>query len=621
MDNKRLSFRLNAFHATNTLIIIVLLLAINYFAVKRLLFVEVEKNLATSCKFLFNQLQEHKNEIEYSAQRIRIYFKDQNHYQNPSPNITQLKAANKDVDKVLIVEKDGESFKVISTFEDTSKNDGESIDSTEIINFLRGNQTQIWIETTNNRKYSLHYLSKISEDKLLVVVFNNSSIRSYFSDFDLDKGGFPIVFNSAHQIIFHPLMNTHYYEEIGQIPQTVLGKIPGEFYSRKLYNQKSGVTIRKINLHTDRESYISYLLYEPNWNWYITVNQPYSQVYSDLFRYMKSIVLWSVLALLLMVYLIMVTNHFQTKPLKDIVVYLINSKYLQLKASNKENEFSLIRRGIDLLQNQLDQDAKSLERSNVNNKKIERDLELAKRLQRNILPAATAALQDKKEFDIYAISDSAFDIGGDLFDYYMLDKDHVLFAVGDVSGKGIQASLFMIFTQTLLRSNVRPGMPVAQIVEKLNNKLIEEKISDLFVTLFLGILNIRTGKLSYCNAGHCVPVYVHAHGHLEDLNTIHGIPIGIYSGKQYASSEIEMKKGDMIIVYTDGVVDAKDENGLKFSEDVLRYNLMGSWFSTAKETVNKVNENIKGFMGNTNPEDDLTILALKYTFGAEEKPE
>lgn len=293
--------------------------------------------------------------------------------------------------------------------------------------------------------------------------------------------------------------------------------------------------------------------------------------------------------------------------------YLIDSKYLQLKVSSHENETTVIRRGIDLFQNQLEQYSKSIEKNAVDKKKIEHDLELAKKLQRNILPAPSTFIKERDDFEIFALSESAFDIGGDLFDYFFLDDDHLFFTVGDVSGKGIQASLFMIFTQTLLRSQAKVGIDSGTIVENLNNKVIEENLSDLFVTLFIGIVNIRTGTFNFCNAGHCIPVLIHPQGKLNDISDMHGIPIGIYANRSYKSTTIQLSEGDMVLVYTDGVVDAKDENGMRFSEDVLKYNLIGSWFLNTEQTVTKIKESIEWFKGNVSPEDDLTLLAFKYT--------
>ena len=139
---------------------------------------------------------------------------------------------------------------------------------------------------------------------------------------------------------------------------------------------------------------------------------------------------------------------------------------------------------------------------------IENDLKIAKKLQHNLLPTLSSNLRDRKEFELYAFTESLYEIGGDFYDYFLVDDQNLLVAVADVSGKGIPASLIMIYTHTLLRSISETGLRASEIISALNNKLIEENISDMFVTVFLGILNINTGDFQYCNAAHNYPLII-----------------------------------------------------------------------------------------------------------------
>ena len=195
----------------------------------------------------------------------------------------------------------------------------------------------------------------------------------------------------------------------------------------------------------------------------------------------------------------------------------------------------------------------------------------------------------------------------------MLDDHHLLFTIGDVAGKGIPASLFMIFAQTTMRSIASAGMNAGEIVTKLNERILSENISDLFFTLFLGIVNIQTGMLQYCNAAHNHPVLIKSTGSLEELIITHGIPIGIYADKTYLYSEFKLNKGDQLVVYTDGIVDTIDENGMDYSVDVLKYNLLGTWFKSPNDIIKKVFGSIENFRGNVKAVDDMTIVALKYS--------
>jgi phosphoserine phosphatase RsbU/P len=173
--------------------------------------------------------------------------------------------------------------------------------------------------------------------------------------------------------------------------------------------------------------------------------------------------------------------------------------------------------------------------------------------------------------------------------------------------------LYMIFTLTLLRSISKPGLSVTDIIETLNNKLIEENISDMFVTIFMGILNTKTGEFIYCNAAHSYPCIITSEGDVLELSESHGIPIGIYPDRNYQYSTLFLKDGDQIFIYTDGLTDTIDENGLKYSVDVLKYNLMGTWFFSPNEVVEKIKNSVEHFRGKSRQVDDLTIIDLKYT--------
>jgi phosphoserine phosphatase RsbU/P len=428
----------------------------------------------------------------------------------------------------------------------------------------------------------------------------------------VSESGFPAIFNNNDEIIFHPLLNTPYQSLIETLPQRVKQQIPAKYKRSDKINLPGGIILQNLKPYADKEKYLTFLIYDENLQWYITINQPYSALYKDLYVYFKQTGWWFLFMVVILLAAMVFINWSQLKPAIEIANQLKESPHLERRFLPEGNELTVIRKGFDLLQNQLNQYIKSFEKNAIDRSKLERDLQVAKKLQRSVLPAGNLPVNNHPNIEIFAVSESAFDIGGDLYDYFMIDDEHLLFVVGDVAGKGIPASLFMIFTHTLLRSVAKQGMSTNEIVATLNDKLIEENISDLFVTLFLGIVNINSGSFSFCNAAHCAPFLIHGKGELEELAETHGIPIGIYAKREYKQSTINLLPNDMMFVYTDGVVDAKDENGMNFSNEVLRFNLMGTWFKSCEDTVNKIKESVDSFRGNVNPEDDITLLALKF---------
>lgn len=332
--------------------------------------------------------------------------------------------------------------------------------------------------------------------------------------------------------------------------------------------------------------------------------------------YVLEMIIGLVLLLAILIWLIIRTNRRYSKPYSDIIKNLKNSKFIKVGDSGDTEEYVVIQRSIETLQNQLEFYAKNQKKSVEENAKLEKEIQIAKKLQRNILPRNTKELEKISNFQIAAFSEAAFDLGGDLYDFFILDDENLLFLIADVAGKGIPASLFMIFTQTLLRSTAKPGMSIPEMTNQLNDKLIEENISDLFVTMLLANFNFKTGELSYCNAGHNQPILIESDGKITELEDVHGIPLGLYPERNYKYSTVQLKENDQFFIYTDGLTDTTDENEITFSVDVLKYNLMGSWFMSPEEVVTKINGDVTQFRGNKKPVDDLTMLALKYTPGS-----
>jgi serine phosphatase RsbU (regulator of sigma subunit) len=363
------------------------------------------------------------------------------------------------------------------------------------------------------------------------------------------------------------------------------------------------------------EQFHSYSIENKRLNIHLSVFQPVNSNLKSFDVTMKVVLICFILAFLLCAIMIKLTNYQLIHSFNELILSIKNNKYSNLSFTKNESETNIIRKYLDILENRIDFYEKKIENISFERKGLENDLKLANRLQKNLFPANTLSFADQKKFDICAYSMSAYEVGGDLYDCFLIDEDHLLVAVADVAGKGIAASLFMIYTHTLLRSLVKPGVKVTLIVQLLNNQLIEENISDMFVTLFLGVLTLSDGKFEYCNAAHTLPCMITATGNVYELSETHGIPIGIYPNRVYQSTTITLNDGDQIFIYTDGLTDSIDENGIKYSSDVLRYNLMGAWFNNATEVTERIKNSIEYFRGTNKPVDDMTLLTVKYTPG------
>lgn len=251
--------------------------------------------------------------------------------------------------------------------------------------------------------------------------------------------------------------------------------------------------------------------------------------------------------------------------------------------------------------------------------KFESELNIARNIQLSLLPKTFPKAGDNAEFDIYGAVKSARTVGGDMYDFFNIDDNNICFAVGDVSDKGVPSSLFMALTRTLLRSKAGKNLSAGQIVTEMNKSLCENNESSMFVTFFLGLLNLKTGKLNYCNAGHNLPFLIRKHSKVENLPVRHGIPIGAMDFDPYYDDTVTLKPDDMLVIYTDGVVRGINRRNELFGDARLKKNLQGCLQVKPKECVEAIMEAVMDFTGSVEQEDDIAVLAVSYCGRAVER--
>lgn len=243
---------------------------------------------------------------------------------------------------------------------------------------------------------------------------------------------------------------------------------------------------------------------------------------------------------------------------------------------------------------------------------IEGELSVAREIQMSIVPKIFPAFPERPEFDIFAILEPAKEVGGDLYDFFLLDEDHLCFTVGDVSGKGVPASLFMAVTKTLIKAKADIQLGPDEILFQVNNELCEDNDSGMFVTDFLGILTISTGDLKFSNGGHNIPYILRANGELEALPKIPGMALGVMDDIPYVSAGVKLRAGDSMVLYTDGVTEAMNPAGELLNEERLENILRGFTGITAQEGVRHILAGTRQFVNGASQSDDITILVIKY---------
>lgn len=251
-----------------------------------------------------------------------------------------------------------------------------------------------------------------------------------------------------------------------------------------------------------------------------------------------------------------------------------------------------------------------LQESTAERERMASELSIAHDIQMGLLPRE---LPQSPGCDVFARVIPAKEVGGDLFNVSMLDGHRMLLVVADVSGKGVPGGMFMAVTKTLLDAATAASSHPAEIVRFANDRLCAENDAFMFVTMFLAVLDTRTGRLEYTNAGHNPPYVRRADGTLEMLDTRHGMATGITPGQPYASDVATLESGDLLLMYSDGITEAQDVDEALFDEVRLEACLREIGNKTAGEVATEVINRVSQFQGTAPQADDITILALRYT--------
>jgi sigma-B regulation protein RsbU (phosphoserine phosphatase) len=245
--------------------------------------------------------------------------------------------------------------------------------------------------------------------------------------------------------------------------------------------------------------------------------------------------------------------------------------------------------------------------------RIESELKIAHTIQMSFLPKRFPPFPEKEEFEIFAALEPAKEVGGDLYDFFLIDEEHVFFSIGDVSGKGVPAALFMAVTKTLMKGICSQAVFPSLALETVNQELCKDNDSSMFVTVFCGILNFKTGELLFANAGHNLPVYISAGGEINWLESPPGFFLGIMDDAQFETSRMILTPGDTLFLYTDGVTEAMNTRQEFFSDQTLIETIAGCPdHRTPEGIIDCVMKAVKIFSAEEPQSDDITMLALHY---------
>lgn len=460
------------------------------------------------------------------------------------------------------------------------------------------------------------YRTVLGKRKLMGVVTADISLtwlQANVASIKIAQTGYGFLISKNGTFVTHPDAGLIMNETIFSVAEARGDKFIREV-GREMISGESGFVPFK-SLHTGKKCWMVYAPLSSS-AWSLAVLFPQDELMADVARLNRTVIYLGLIGFLLLLAVIVWIARSITRPLSALVNATEN-----IAAGNMEIELPLIKSSDEVgklthsfgdMKRSLKQYIEELTETTAAKERIESELKIAHDIQMGMLPKIFPAFPNRKEFDIHATIEPAKDVGGDLYDFFFLDEDHLCFTVGDVSGKGVPASLFMAITQTLVKTKATKGLTSATVLNRVNEDLSLDNPSLMFVTLFLGILNLRTGELEYSNGGHNPPYIIRANGELESVETTKGMALGVVEDFHYQSKKVVLGKGDTIFLYSDGVTEAMNEKDELFTEERLEKELKLLKDEPIQEMINGIMEKLRAFSKGAPQSDDITMMRLKF---------
>ena len=306
-----------------------------------------------------------------------------------------------------------------------------------------------------------------------------------------------------------------------------------------------------------------------------------------------------------------------TKPVGKLTAFtqeitktgMFENQHIDIKTGD---EIESLSQSFNFMLAELENYIANLSKVTAEKERIGAELDIAKHIQASMLPCIFPAFPERKEFDIYATMEPAKEVGGDFYDFFMVDDTHLAIVMADVSGKGVPAALFMVIGKTLIKDHTTPGRDLGKVFTEVNQLLCESNSEELFITAFEGVLDLVTGEFVYVNAGHEMPFICKAGGDFEPYKIRAGFVLAGMEGMKYRAGSMTLEPGDKIFQYTDGVTEATNLQNELYGMNRLGAILNKVKGGTPNDILPAIKKDIDEFVGDADQFDDITMLCLEY---------
>ena len=465
--------------------------------------------------------------------------------------------------------------------------------------------------------FSVPFYRKVYDDKVFsgVVTADLSLkwLKDIISRIKIHKSGYAFLLSQTGVFVSHPNKDLIMNESIFSIAEAA-GDTQLRNIGRDMIHGKEGF----VTLNQKFTGKISRMYYAPlqSTGWSVGVVIPEDELFAALKDLTLELALIGAVGFTLLFLVIVFITGKMTRPismLADKTAEIAKGNLdIDLPVSRSNDEIGDLTTSFENMRSSLKEYIVDLKETTAIKERIESELKIAHTIQMSFLPKRFPPFPEKQEFDIYAALIPAKEVGGDLYDFFLLDDRHLFFSIGDVSGKGVPAALFMAVTKTLMKSIASENITPSDILERTNRELCVDNDTMMFCTVFCGILNFATGELAFANAGHNPPLIISPAHKPEWLAVAPQVILGVLEDATYNTHLTTLKPGASLILYTDGVTEAMDQQDKLYANDRLIRTLEMEKGDSAHEIVENIILSVREFVGPVTQSDDITVLALTF---------
>lgn len=434
------------------------------------------------------------------------------------------------------------------------------------------------------------------------------------------ESGYAFLISQSGVFVTHPDREVIMRESIFSVAEAANDRELRETGRAMIRGETGFVALKK---HFSGQKAWMYYAPLPSVGWSVGVVFPEEALFAGLKDLNRTVLIIGTAGFGLLFLIIVLISGTITRPLRtlagkaaEIARGNLDIEMTEVKSNDEVGDLS---RSFDNMKTALKEYIANLAETTAAKERYESELKIARTIQMSFLPKNFPPFPENIEFDIYATLASAKEVGGDLYDFFLLDKDHLFFSIGDVSGKGVPAALFMAAAKTLMKGTAGRDMAPSEVLSRVNRELCLENDSMMFVTVFCGMLNFRTGEVLYSNAGHNPPLVLRPGQPPEWLPLPDGFFLGTMEDSTYETRRILLASGEMLLLYTDGVTEAMNgEKAFYYEERLIRV-AKDHEQGSPEELVREILQSVRDFAGSEPQSDDITLLALSFRGRAENR--